>query len=163
MDWLSKELKWLGSDNAAVMLLDLNLPDAAGLDLIEKIQAPARDVPIVVLTGHEDDELGIIAVQNGAQDYFINDRVTGSLLGHSIRYAIERKKLLSRLEHSTKEFKTSRGFLPIYANYNKIRDGKGCWTQIETYISAKTPVEFTHDICPECTDKPYEKMFGEKA
>ena len=56
MDWLSKGLECLGSDNAAAMLLDLNLPDAAGLDLIEKIQEPARDVPIVVLTGHEDDE-----------------------------------------------------------------------------------------------------------
>ena len=86
--------------------------------------------------------------------------MTGSLLRHSIRYAIERKKLLSQLEHSTKEFKTSRGFLPIYANYNKIRDGKGCWTQIETYISAKTPVEFTHGICPECADKLYEKNRG---
>ena len=48
VDWLSKGLECLGSDNAAVMLLDFNLPDAAGLDLIEKIKAPARDVPIVV-------------------------------------------------------------------------------------------------------------------
>jgi len=89
--------------------------------------------------------------------------VTGSLHGHSIRYSIERKKLLSRLEHSTKEIKTLRGFLPICANCKKIRDDKGCWTQIETYISAKTPVEFTHGICPECADKLYEKLFGEKA
>ena len=162
VDWLSKGLECLGSDNAAAMLLDLNLPDAAGLDLIEKIQEPARDVPIVVLTGHEDDELGIKVVLNGAQDYFVNDRVTGSLLRHSVRYAIERKKLLSQLEHSTKEFITLRGLKPICANCKKIRDGKGCWTQIETYISAQTPVVFADGICPECADKLYEKLFGGK-
>jgi hypothetical protein len=45
----------------------------------------------------------------------------------------------------------------------KIRDDKGCWTQIETYISAQTPVEFTHGISLEYADKLYEKLFGEKA
>jgi DNA-binding NtrC family response regulator len=84
VDRLSKGLECLGSDNAAVVLLDLDFPDAAGLDLIEKIHAPAPDVSLVVLTRHEDDEVGIKAVQKGAQDYFVNDRVTGSLLGHSI-------------------------------------------------------------------------------
>jgi DNA-binding NarL/FixJ family response regulator len=162
VDYLRKGLDRLRSGNFEVVLLDLNLPDAAGLGIIDQIHALAPDVPIVVLTGHDDDELGIEAVQKGAQDYLVKDQVTGSLLGRSIRYAIERKKLLTQLEHSAKEIKTLRGFLPICAHCKKIRDDKGYWTQIETYISAQTQAEFTHGICPECANKLYGQFLDKK-
>jgi DNA-binding response OmpR family regulator len=161
-DCLSKGLECLGSGKVEVVLLDLNLPDASGLGIIDQIHEQAPDVPIIVLTGHDDDEFSIQAVQKGAQDYLVKSQVTASLLGRSIRYAIERKKLLTQLEHSTKEIKTLRGLLPICANCKKIRDDKGYWTGIETYISAQTQAEFTHGICPECANKLYGKFLGEK-
>jgi DNA-binding NtrC family response regulator len=162
VDYLSKGLDCLKSDSFSVVLLDLNLPDATGLGIIDQICRQAPDIPIIVLTGHDDDELGVEAVQKGAQDYLVKGHVTGSLLGRSIRYAIERKKLLVQLEHSAKEIKTLRGFLPICANCKKIRDDKGYWTQIETYISAQTQAEFTHGICPECANKLYGKFLDKK-
>jgi DNA-binding NarL/FixJ family response regulator len=159
---LSQGLEYLANQMPDIVLLDLNLPDAAGPDIIEQVHKQSPDVPIVVLTGLNDDELGIEAVQKGAQDYLVKDQVSGSLLDRAIRYSIERNKLLAQLEHSMKEIKTLRGFLPICAYCKKIRDDKGYWTQIETYISAQTQAEFTHGICPDCADKLYGNYLDKK-
>ncbi len=160
VDLLKKGLEYLQDGGFDVVLLDLGLPDApTGLDTFKKAHAHAPQVPIIVLTGHDDDEFAIEAVQKGAQDYLVKGQVTGVLLGRSIRYAIERQKLLMQQEQSAKEIKTLRGFLPICANCKKIRDDKGYWTQIETYISTRTEAEFSHGICPECAKKLYGEFF----
>jgi hypothetical protein len=88
--------------------------------------------------------------------------VSGGLLRRAIRYAIERKKLMTQLEQSLKEIKTLRGFLPICASCKKIRDDKGYWTQLETYISEHSGAEFTHGLCPECVTKLYGLHYEEK-
>ena len=162
VDRFNNALKCLKKNNFDVVLLDLNLPDAMGLITIEQIHAESPDVPIVVLTGNDDDEVGIEAVQKGSQDYLIKGKVTGALLGQSICYAIERKKLLTQLEHSAKEIKTLRGLLPICAHCKKIRDDRGSWTEIETYISAKMQAQFTHGICPDCAVKLYGQSIEKK-
>jgi hypothetical protein len=74
-----------------------------------------------------------------------------------IRYAIERQKLLIRLENSLKEIKTLRGLLPICAWCKKIRDDKGYWKKVEAYITELTGTEFTHGICPACHSKLMER------
>jgi hypothetical protein len=160
---LTEGLKCLNSICFDIILLDLGLPDATvGLDAFEKAYAHAHDIPIIVLTGHDDDEAAIVAVQKGAQDYLVKGQVTGAVLGRSIRYAIERKKLLVQLEHSAKEIKTLRGFLPICAHCKKIREDSGYWTRIETYISKHSQAEFSHGICPECATKLYGKYLDKK-
>jgi DNA-binding NtrC family response regulator len=161
-DRLSKGLELLGSDDFDVVLLDLGLPDGQGLITFEKAHAQAPDVPIIVLTGHDDDDLAVEAVQKGAQDYLVKGRVDGGLVGRSIRYAIERQKLLTQIERSAKEIKTLRGFLPICAGCKKIRDDQGYWTQIETYISQHTDTEFSHGLCPECALRLYGRTIVEK-
>lgn len=83
-----------------VVLLDLNLPDSYGLDTLDRFHAQAPVTPIVVLTGLNDETLGVEAVQKGAQDYLVKGQVDGNLLLHSIRYAIERHQLLAKLEES---------------------------------------------------------------
>ncbi len=163
VDRLVKGLERLQDGGFDVVLLDLGLPDApTGLGTFEKAHAFASQVPIIVLTGHDDDEFAIEAVEKGAQDYLVKGQITGVLLGRSIRYAIGRQKLLMQLEQSAKEIKTLRGFLPICANCKKIRDDKGYWTQIETYISTRTEAEFSHGICPECAKKLYGRYFDER-
>jgi len=162
VDRFNKGIQCLKNNNFDVVLLDLNLPDEVGLNTIEQVHAMSSDVPIVVLTGQDDDDMGIEAVQKGAQDYLIKGKVAGALLGKSIRYAIERKKLLTQLEHSAKEIKTLRGLLPICAHCKKIRDDKGYWTQIETYISAQMKASFTHGICPDCADRLYGQNIEKK-
>jgi CheY-like chemotaxis protein len=126
-----------------------------GLNTFEKVYSHSPHIPIIVLTGHDDDAFAIESVQKGAQDYLVKGQVTGGLLGRSIRYAIERKKLLTQLENSAKEINKLRGILPICANCKKIRDDKGYWTQVEVYISDHSETEFSHGLCPECAAKIY--------
>ncbi len=162
-DRLSKGLEFLRNGGVDVVLLDLGLPDGQGISTFEKAHAQAPDVPLIVLTGHDDDDLAIEAVQKGAQDYLVKGKVDAGLLGRSIRYAIERQKLLTQIEHSAKEIKTLRGFLPICASCKKIRDDQGYWTQIETYISEHSDAEFSHGLCPDCAVKLYGHVIREKA
>src|SRR5438046_807247 len=67
------------------VLLDLTLPDADGLEGLRLVREAAQDVPIILLTGRQDEKLGIQAVQNGAQDYLVKGKVDGDLLVRSIR------------------------------------------------------------------------------
>ena len=108
-----------------VVLVDLGLPDGGGLRTFERAHAQAPGVPVIVFTGDDNDEIAVEAVRMGAQDYLVKGAVNGTLLGRAIRYAIERQKLLTQIEHSAKEIKTLRGFLPICAGCKKIRDDKG--------------------------------------
>jgi CheY-like chemotaxis protein len=73
------------------VLLDLNLPDANGIDALERIGRWDPSIPIVVLTGLNDEHFGISAVASGAQDYLVKGRVEPDSLRRSLLYAIERK------------------------------------------------------------------------
>jgi diguanylate cyclase (GGDEF)-like protein len=77
---------------ADCVLLDLSLPDAAGLEGLAKIQEVAPEVPVVVLSGQDSDALAVQAVHEGAQDYLVKRSADAHLLGRAIRYAIERKQ-----------------------------------------------------------------------
>ena len=81
------------------MLLDLSLPDARRLEALMQLRAAAPEVPIVILSGLQDELLAIKAVQEGAQDYLIKGRVDSDQLGRAISYAIERKQGERHLEH----------------------------------------------------------------
>jgi CheY-like chemotaxis protein len=74
------------------VLLDLNLPDANGIDALERICNAHPAIPIVVLTGLNDEHFGISAVASGAQDYLVKGRVEPETLRRSLLYAIERKR-----------------------------------------------------------------------
>ncbi len=73
-----------------LILLDLTLPDSMGLDTVRTMQQIVPDMPIVVMSGIEDDLMGVRAVQAGAQDYLVKGMVDSRSLARSIRYAIER-------------------------------------------------------------------------
>jgi two-component system cell cycle sensor histidine kinase/response regulator CckA len=75
-----------------VVLLDLSLPDSRGIETFLDLNRAISGVPIVVLTGLDDETVAVKAVQEGAQDYLLKGQVTGSLLLRSIRYAIERQR-----------------------------------------------------------------------
>jgi serine phosphatase RsbU (regulator of sigma subunit)/anti-sigma regulatory factor (Ser/Thr protein kinase)/DNA-binding NarL/FixJ family response regulator len=73
-------------------LVDLALPDAFGIEVIETVLSALPEAPVVVLTGAEDEQLALQAVELGAQDYLVKRRVDPEVLGRSVRYAIERKR-----------------------------------------------------------------------
>lgn len=84
---------------AGCVLLDLSLPDASRLEALMQLRAAAPDVPIVILSGLQDELLAVKAVQEGAQDYLVKGRVDGHAIGRSITYAVERKHAEMELSH----------------------------------------------------------------
>ncbi len=95
LEWkekLSTGLERLAKKGIDIVLLDLNLPDSRGFNTFTKVLAEAPEIPIIVLTGLDDETLAIRAVRTGAQDYLVKKHVNSSLLVRTIRYAIARKK-----------------------------------------------------------------------
>ncbi len=84
-------LNCLEKESFDAILLDLSLPDSQGLETFEKIHARFATIPIIVLTGLDDETIATKAVQQGAQDYLLKGQVSGDLLVRSMRYAIERQ------------------------------------------------------------------------
>src|SRR4051794_7453239 len=74
------------------VLLDLSLPDATGLDALFELEGVAPEVPVVILSGLDDEEVALRAVQSGAQDYLLKSHTEPAILARSVRYAIERKR-----------------------------------------------------------------------
>ena len=91
-DHLAASLEWLSETTVDVILLDLGLPDSTGLETLATMVEATELVPIVVLTGLRDEQIGIEAIQQGAQDYLVKDEVTSDLLVRSIHHAIERNR-----------------------------------------------------------------------
>jgi serine phosphatase RsbU (regulator of sigma subunit) len=79
-------------DEVDCALLDLDLPDATGLDGLRQLRRTGSRVAVCVLTGLADEHLGIAAVAEGAQDYLVKGKVDGILLSRAIRYAVERRR-----------------------------------------------------------------------
>lgn len=152
---LATGLARLAEGGIDVALVDLSLPDSWGLDTFVSAHAQAPEVPIVVLTGLDDERLAIRAVQKGAQDYLVKGQVDSHLIVRSLRYAIERERLLRKLQEALARIKILSGLLPICASCKKIRDDKGYWNQIEDYIRDHSEADFSHSLCPMCTKELY--------
>jgi len=93
VDRLSAAEKHLGENKVDIILLDLGLPDAHGLSAVRRAHAVAPRVPLVVLTGMDEELLAAQALQEGAQDYLIKGQIEARGLLRALRYAIERKTM----------------------------------------------------------------------
>ena len=102
-DRLSTGLAALAKERPAVVLLDLYLPDSSGAETFHNMLNQAPGVPVVVLTGRDDEELVVNAVQHGVQDYLVKGAFDGKQLGHTLRCAIERQALVTALGLTRKE------------------------------------------------------------
>ena len=76
-----------------VAVADLGLPDATDMQVVETLREVAGQVPVVVLTGRDDPQLGLVALQHGAQDYLVKGQTTADEIERSLRFAIERQRL----------------------------------------------------------------------
>jgi signal transduction histidine kinase len=95
---LSTGLEYLDKQQPDIILLDLGLPDSQGLETLDKICSKTTTVPIVVLTGLDDEAIANQAVHKGAQDYLLKDDINDRLLWRVMRYAIERKRMEAEKE-----------------------------------------------------------------
>jgi PAS domain S-box-containing protein len=87
-----------------VILLDLGLPDTNGLETVLKMKEAAPTVPVIVLTGLMDEEMGIQTIKKGAEDYVVKGRFTDDSLTRTIRYVIERKKANDAMKDAQQRF-----------------------------------------------------------
>jgi DNA-binding response OmpR family regulator len=88
-----------------MLLLDLNLPDSWGFDTFIRTYDQVPELPIVILSGFDDEKIAVRAVREGAQDYLIKGEIDGRLLTRSIYYAIERKKIEKQLMKTQKDLR----------------------------------------------------------
>jgi len=100
VDHLAAGLSRLAEDGIDIVLQDLSLPDGNGLEILRTLRREAATVPIVVLTGRDDEALALQAVQEGAQDYLVKGSMNGHALARCLRYAIERERLRTELEEA---------------------------------------------------------------
>lgn len=100
---LSDGLASLTKETPSVVLLDLNLPDSRGAETFRRVMEHSPNVPVVVLSGQDDEALAIKAVHQGVQDYLIKGNISSKHLERAIRYAVERQALLRSLEITRKQ------------------------------------------------------------
>jgi signal transduction histidine kinase len=103
VDRLSDGLASLAAEPPSVVLLDLNLPDSRGAETFRKVLEKVPDVPVVILSGQDDEALAIKAVHQGAQDYLVKGDFNSKQLAHALHYAVERQALLRSLEMSRRQ------------------------------------------------------------
>ncbi len=146
------------SDNLQtdIILLDLNLPDCHGIQTFEKMHSGSLNLPIIVLTGNEDDELALEAVGLGAQDYLVKGRLEKYGLIRAIRYAIERNQILQELAaaREVEKFLAYHDFLTELPNRHLFYDHLGqAIVHAERYDDLLALLFVDLDDFKELTDK----------
>jgi signal transduction histidine kinase len=100
---LGDALQSITKQPPSVVLLDLNLPDSHGAETFRKILQTAPDVPVVILSGQDDEALAMKALHQGVQDYLVKGDITSGQLERAMRYAMERQALLRTVEISRRQ------------------------------------------------------------
>jgi DNA-binding response OmpR family regulator len=148
---LSEGIAHLKKGGVDLVLLDLSLPDSKKTQTVSNLKKEIPDIPTIVLTSLDDEETGVKAIKEGAQDYIVKRHITNYTLRLSIRYAIERQKLIANI-------KQLKGLLPICSKCKKIRNDKGYWQKVEVYIRQHSAADFSHSLCPDCVKVLYPEF-----
>jgi PAS domain S-box-containing protein len=136
-----------------VVLLDLGLPDSQGFETFAQMQREYPTVPILILSGLDDDVLAVRAVQEGAQDYLVKGVINSTMLSRTIRYAIERKRSEQRLMASEvsyrRLFETAQdGIFILDAVTGQITDANPCLEKLLGYKPAEFIGKRLWEIAP---------------
>jgi response regulator RpfG family c-di-GMP phosphodiesterase len=150
-----------------LVLLDVVMPDAEGTDLCRRIKEDPKLKGIYVLltsgTRVESNQQAD-GLDSGADGYISRPLSNRELLARVnsmvriLRAERVRDLLIVELKKALAEIKTLSGLLPICSHCKQVRDDKGYWSQIESYISAHSDALFSHSICPECAKKYYPEI-----
>ena len=116
-----------------VVLLDLALPDSSGLATVRAMRAALPDVPVVVLTGHDDDQQALAALHAGAQDYLIKGQFDHDALGRAVRHALVRERLESRLRLFEVALNSAANGIVITDTEARIEWANPAFTQLTGY------------------------------
>ncbi len=159
------------SGEEAIAEIEKEKPDLVLMDIILKgaidgIEAAGQigsqfNIPIVYLTAYADEDTFKRAKITEPYSYIIkpfNDRelniaIEIALYKHQMKE--KQEQLITELQSALGKVKTLHGLLPICASCKKIRDNKGYWNQLESYIQKHSKAVFTHSLCPECSERFY--------
>src|SRR5437016_7747496 len=148
-----------------VVLMDIMMRDTDGVEAVRRIKADKRyqDLPILMVTAIKAGAFLETAFAAGAVDYVtkpINrlELLTRMSSALKLKREMDRRKAREEeLEQAMQEIKVLRGILPICAQCKKIRDERGQWYTVESYIKGHSEVDFSHVICPDCLDKQFPR------
>jgi diguanylate cyclase (GGDEF)-like protein/PAS domain S-box-containing protein len=101
---LREGLERLSSERIDLILLDLSLPDSQGFQTFATLRQQASRIPVIILTGLQDEELAMQAMREGAQDYLVKGEFDDRMLSRSVRYALERKSAEEALRQSEERY-----------------------------------------------------------
>lgn len=144
----------LQSGEFRFLLSDWMMPGIDGISLCQKIRSTRINeyIYIIMLSAKNEKEDTIEGLDAGADDY-----ITKPFEWNELRSRIRSgQRILSLME----EVNTLNSMLPICASCKQVRDDKGYWQQIETYITQHSNTEFTHSICPDCMVKLYPHYYA---
>ena len=159
-----------GPEDVDLVLMDFMMPEMDGTEACRRIKSVERlrDIPIIVVTAKTEPVDLQAAFDSGAMDYITKPVNKVALLARvasalNLKREMDTRKARERelaeknrdLEQALREVKVLRGFIPICASCKKIRDDKGYWQQIETYIQQRSEALFSHGICKDCMKKLY--------
>ncbi len=144
---LAAALEQVKTNSFDVILLDLGLPDSAGLDTLLAMRKGAASLPIVVLTGNDDDRMGLAAIRQGAQDYVVKGHVYGGFLSRILRFAVERRQIEERLRQAATVFENTNEGITVTDAQERILMVNRAFCELTGYteqeVLGKTPRIFT--------------------
>lgn len=159
------------------IVVDYNLPDLDGIEIIRKLNEAEEPPAVIMLTGAGNETVAVEAMKLGAADYVVKDaeanylnlmpaiinRATEHkrLLDAKKQWELERERLIVELQEAMANVKRLSGLLPICSACKKVRDDQGYWSQVEVYIHEHSEAAFTHSICPQCLKKLYPQHIRE--
>jgi PleD family two-component response regulator len=163
-------LQIVHSDTPDLILLDIRMNGIDGFDtcIALKNSDVTKDIPVIFLTVSKETEAVVRGFTCGGVDYigkpFRQEEVCARVRTHLYLRALvkEKEKLIGELHQALAKVKTLSGLLPICSSCKKIRDDKGYWNQIETFIRQHSEADFTHGICPKCAKMLYPGLLKDK-
>jgi len=162
-----------------IVISDIRMPVLDGMEMSKEIKSLDKNSKIILTTAHSDASILLNSIEVGIDKYIMKPLDMASLFSSVERCAenilLEKKiqqqdkekdELIAKLQDALDNVKKLSGLLPICSSCKKIRDDKGYWQQIESYIREHSEAQFSHGICPDCLKKLYpnliQDMPGEK-